>query len=252
MLSLVSNAQTDTSSSVDSLDVYIDKDFSTFKSSLQFTIGQNLTIGDYGDDKTPFSDGFATTYNTYQLSVNAKYTNKIKEDYGFEVGAEFFRNVFDWRGFNDAYLQTTGDSMKTSDFSYEHFSVYAGLNYNLVKNRLMLSVSTGTGILYNITRKAYEEGISVDVIDFTPNGVNGYKGGDLFLIRGFQPLFYAGLNLKYYLGDEFYIVANSHFTYSLQKIRVTEEINSREERDYLNKSIAINNISLSLGVGTLF
>lgn len=253
LLSIVSQAQTDTIS-YDTSEVYIQKNFYTYSSSLQFSMGQNLTVGDYGEGETPFSDAFATTYNDFQLSVHAKYSKRIKERYGFEVGAEFFRNVFNFRKFDEAYLQTTGDSMKSRRFTYEHFSIYGGVNYNFASKKVMLSASAGTGILYNFSMRGIKEGVQLDVIDFTPtNGRNEYQGGQMRFIRGVQPLFYAGLNLKYYMGDEFYFVANSHFTYSLMRIRVTENTSFRGvESDYLDKSISVNNISLSIGVGTLF
>lgn len=247
-LSLVSHAQTDTSESIDSLETYEGKNFSTYSSSLQFSLGKNLTVGDYGGKKTPFTDGFAFTDDVYQISVNAKYTQKIKNNYGFEVGAEYLRNPFDWQSFDKAYLKTFGDSMGSDRFFYKHLSVFAGGNYNLVYKRLMVSASMGTGIIYNLPIRGGGE----VALKTNPRNIENFKGGTLEIINGFMPLLYSGLNTKYFLGDEFYVVANSHFTYSLYKIRVVEAINSREEREYLNKSLALNNISLSLGVGTLF
>lgn len=246
LLSLVGQAQTDTIS-YDTSEAYVNKNFSTYSSSFQFSLGQNLTVGSYGNSKTHFSDAYATTYDFFQLSVNALYTKKIKKRYGFEVGAEFFRNNFDWRKFNNSYLETTGDTMSVGMFFYEHLSLFGGANYNFVKGKLMITANAGAGILYNFPVR----GDGIVGVTVSRTSIDGYRGGNMKIMPGIMPMFYSGLNLKYYLGNEFYIVANSHFTYSLLKINVTEKINFRDEREYLDKTISINNISLSLGVGTL-
>lgn len=249
---LQSMAQVDTTPVTDSLPPYINKDFSTYSSSFQFSMGQNLTVGDYGDSKTPFSDGFATSYHYKQLSLNAKYSQNIKKNYGFEVGAEFFRNAFDWQKFGEAYLENTGDSMRASDFYYEHISLFGGVNYNKTIKKLMFSIGSGVGALYTSPIRGNADGVGLSVTDFTPNNSNGYKGGSMIIKNTIMPMFYAGVSMKFYLGDEFYIVANSHYTYSLFKIKVIEETHRIERRDYLDKTLTINNISLTLGLGTLF
>ena len=249
---LQSMAQVDTTPVTDSLPPYINKDFSTYSSSFQFSLGKSLTVGEYGSKKTPFSDGFADYDDIYQLSIQAKYTQKIKKNYGFEFGAEYLRNVFDWQGFDEAYLNTFGDTMSTGVFFYEHLSAFGGVNYNKTIKKLMFSIGSGVGALYTSPIRGNADGVGLSVTDFTPNNSNGYKGGSMIIKNTIMPMFYAGVSMRFYLGDEFYIVANSHYTYSLFKIKVIEETHRIERRDYLDKTLTINNISLTLGLGTLF
>lgn len=227
------------------------KDFSNFTDMLQLSMGQNLTVGQYGRGQVPFYDGYASTYHFMQFSLNVKYSGIIKERIGWSIGAEFFRNVFDFRKFDESYLKTTGDSSKISDFEYEHISVFGGVNYMLLPHkRLLLAVDFGGGLLYNNAFNG-DDGIQIQTVDFTPNGNDSYKGGYIFLDRRVSPLVYSSFNARYYLGDEFYIIAGGHFTYSVLDIRITEQVSFSEQRPYLNTTIPVNNISLTLGLGTL-
>ncbi len=227
------------------------KDFSNFTDMLQLSMGQNLTVGQYGRGDIPFYDGYASTYHFMQFSLNIKYSRVIKERIGWSIGVEFFRNEFDFRKFNKSYLKTTGDSSTIGGFKYEHIGVFGGVNYMLLPHkRFMLAVDFGGGLLYNNAFNG-DAGVEIKTVDFTPNGNDSYKGGFIFLDRRASPLIYTSFNARYYLGDEFYIIAGGHFTYSVLDIRITEQVSFSEQRPYLNTTIPVNNISLTLGLGTL-
>lgn len=241
---LVGTAQTDTT------EVYVSKNFSNYKSIIQFSLGWNIPVGSYWAAKQPYSSAFASSnIQDKKLNLNAKYSRRLKSNYGYEIGVEFIRNSFDWRRFSDNYLEATGDSVNTAlgVFLYEHLSFYGGMNYNYSYKRFMATANIGGGILYNFP---IPKNGSVTV-PIPRSSFQSWGEGPMTIVKGFVPMFYAGLNLKYYLGDEYYFVVNSQFTYSMLKINIQEKFVGDVQREYLEQYVSINNIGLTIGLGTI-
>ena len=232
-------AQTDTN------EVYIAKDFTTYTSFLQFGVGNNVPIGAYGSSKHPFKSSFATSTLSKGFCASALYSQKVKQRYGFEVGAAFIRNGNKWQDFEEAYQKEIGDTATIGIFLYEHLSVYGGANYNISNKYFLFTASIGLGALY--TKNLGEYGVSIRT-----SGTN-YSGGRMYIPNSIMPMFYSSVSLKYYLGNEFFIVGNCDFTYSFYHIEVTERKSwDIPETTYLKRNLTITNLACSIGVGTLF
>lgn len=241
-------AQTDTS------EVYISKDFTNYSSFLQFGLGNNIPIGAYGNSKHPFKSSFASAAEPTGICVSAKYVQKLKNHFGFEVGIGFFRNRFKPKDFAKAYLKETGDSAGVMNpFLYEHFNVFFGGNYNIAFKDFLLSANIGVGVLYTESLGKYGEGESVSISKGINSSANSFKGGNLYIPRSYMPMYYGGVSFKYNLGNEFFIVGNCDFIYSLYRIEVTEKAGwNKPETTYFKRNLTITNLAFTIGVGTLF
>ncbi len=238
-------AQTDTN------EVYIAKDFTNYTSLLYLSLGSNVPIGAYGSSKHPFKSSFASSAEPTGICVNAKYVQKVRNHYGFEVGIGFFRNRFKDRDFRNAYLKEIGDTIGTNAFLYEHFSVFGGGNYSIAYKDFLLTANMGLGVLYTKKLGKYGEGEGL-TIDKGVGTTNTFKGGSLYIPKSFMPMFYSGVSFKYNLGNEFFITGNCDFTYSLYRIEIIEEGWRIPKRSYLKTNLSITNLAFSIGLGTLF
>lgn len=238
-------AQTDTN------EVYIAKDFTNYTSFLQFSLGNNLPIGAYGNSKHPFESSFATSALSRGFCVSALYSQKVKQRYGFEVGAAFIRNGNKWQDFEEAYQREIGDAARMGIFLYEHLSLYGGANYNISNKDFLLTASIGLGILYTKDLGKDGEGVRVSI----SKGVgttNTFKGGSLYIPKSYMPMFYSGVSFKYNLGNEFFITGNCDFTYSLYRIEIIEEGWRIPRTTYLKRNLTITNLAFTIGLGTMF
>ena len=232
-------AQTDTN------EVYIAKDFTNYTSFLQFGVGNNVPIGAYGSSKHPFRSSFATSALSRGFCVSALYSQKVKQRYGFEVGATFIRNGNKWRDFEEAYQKKIGGTATIGIFLYEHLSLYGGANYNISNKEFLFTASIGLGALY--TKNLGEYGVNIST-----SGTN-YSGGSMYIPNSIMPMFYGSVSLKYYLSNEFFIVGNCDFIYSLYRIEVTERKGwDIPEATYLKRNLTITNLAFTIGLGTLF
>lgn len=240
-------AQTDTN------EVYIAKDFTTYTSFLQFSLGNNLPIGAYGSSKHPFNSSFASAAEPTGICVNAKYVQKLKNHFGLEVGIGFFRNRFKPKDFAIAYIKETGDSVgPVNPFLYEHFNVFFGGNYNIAFKDFLLSANIGMGVLYTKRLGKDGEGEGVSISKGVNSSANSFKGGSLYIPKSYMPMFYSGVAFKYNLGNEFFITGNCDFIYSLYRIELIEEGWRIPRTTYLKTNLSITNLACSVGLGTLF
>lgn len=237
---------------IDTNEVYIAKDFTNYTSFLQFSLGNNLPIGAYGNSKHPFESSFASASSPAGFCISALYSQKVKNHYGFEVGIGFFRNRFKPSDFATAYSKETGDSVgAVNAFLYEHFNVYGGANYNISNKDFLLTASIGLGALYTKNLGKDREGESISI----SKGVgttNTFKGGSLYIPKSYMPMFYSGVSFKYNLGNEFFITGNCDFTYSLYRIEIIEEGWRIPRTTYLKRNLTITNLAFTLGLGTMF
>lgn len=245
LFSLLGSAQTDSIT-----EPYIPKDFSNYNSILQLSLGGNIPVGNYKIAKEPYASTYASGSIKHRVfNLNVKYSKLYTKGLGWEVGVEFIRNTFDGKRFEDNYLKITGDTVHTrlGVFLYEHLSLYGGTNYSFACKRFMLTANAGVGVLYNfpIPKKGSA------TVPLPPSSVSSYGEGNYKIVRGVAPMLYSGLNLKYYLGSEYYIVFNGQFTYSAIKINIEEKFTRDRTEVFLEKFVPVNNIGLTIGLGTI-
>lgn len=233
---------------------YVYKDFITYKAFLQVSVGTNVPVGAYGNDKTPFKSSYASgVLANGSICISAKYAKKIKNRFGFEVGVGFFRNRFNYKDFKDSYLRNMGDTVKDGNyFLYEHLTLGGGGNYSIGNENFLLSTYLGAGVLYTKSLGKYGEGEGLQISRATGNNSN-YGGGGVYIPKSYMPMFYSGVSVKYNLGDEFFLVGNCDFVYSFYRFELTERAGlGRPETTYLKRNLTITNLSFSIGVGTMF
>ncbi|HYG14509.1 MAG TPA: hypothetical protein VEC12_02075 [Bacteroidia bacterium] len=223
------------------------KTFEPFSSYLQFSMGYNFPVGRYGKGDEPFRNAYAGT-GYPNLSVNAAYGQKITSRLNFAIGAQFNRARFSNRAFKDAYIAKYGDTLIPDVFDYEHISLYAGIGYSYTNNRLNINFQGGLGGLYTV--------LNMDELDAkTVSGNSYFNRGIIETGKSLRPMFYAGADIKYYIGYDTYLFAGAFYTLSSFRQVITKSnpfYPYQPIGEFLKNDLVISNLAVNFGIGTVF